>query len=286
RNGASVSVGHSMSLPGALLKKIKDHGTTIFPGVPSLFMLLVQHYQEWLVQYGASLRTIEISSASVTKKLVESLQDILPQVRILNTYGLTEALRATYFDVGTTPNNEVPIGLPNPGVNIRIQSDSGEECATNEIGELYISGPNVALGYWHRDQLNKTAFSPVGYKTGDLACRDDNGLIFIKGRIDEMIKVGAEKVYPVEIENLVASIDGVADAVSFGVSDPILGQKLNLVVKRTGKNIDSSTIQQLCRKKLEKHKVIDSVYFVEQFPLAQSGKVDKNKFIELFKNPN
>ena len=184
RSGGTLVTGENPALPGSFLKAVHRQGVTGLPAVPSLFGSFLPRYKDGLAKYCSKLRYIELSSEPYDLELMETLLKALPGVAFYNTYGLTEAPRATYHDIREHTAASLSVGTPNRDVKIRIVNPRGIPCSPGEIGEIYIQGPNVAAGYWNRPSKTETAFTSQGFNTGDLACRGAGGKIYLHGRID------------------------------------------------------------------------------------------------------
>lgn len=185
RCSGSLVTGESPALPGSFLKAVLRRQVTGLPAVPSLMRLFVSNYNQGVAEYCSRLRYIELSSEPCEGDLLKIFMDLLPEVSFYNTYGLTEAPRTTYHDIRKQIKEVTSVGRPNPGVAVRIVDSEENPCLPGEIGEIYISGLNVAVGYWNRPEKTPAAFTPKGFKTGDLAWQDAAGKIYLKGRIDK-----------------------------------------------------------------------------------------------------
>ena len=150
RVGARIVTGEHPALMGSMLKAIRDHGVTILPGVPSFFTLLLKYGKEKVKPFLGSLRAIETSSAMVNRSLIRELAGICPAATLFNTYGLTEAPRATYAKIHIESENVLTVGRPTRGVTVQIVDEHRMRCGYGEEGEILLNGPNLALGYWNK----------------------------------------------------------------------------------------------------------------------------------------
>ena len=167
---------------------------------------------------------------------------------------------------------EESVGKCSPNVKIEIVN---EEKNNLKIGDILIKGDNVIKKYWNNIEADKNIFD--GWlKTGDTGYFDKEGYLFLKGRNDEIINVGGEKVMPIEIEQSVKNISGVEDAVAFGIVHEVFGQTIKLnVIKSKNSDIDKSQILSHCIKNLEKFKIPSKIDFVEKIPKTDYGKVKR-----------
>ena len=158
----------------------------------------------------------------INSQLIGEIAELFPSATLYNTYGLTEAPRTTYMTVRPTdPDTNLSVGVPTAEVEIHIVNQELQRCGPNEEGEIVINGSNLALGYWNNPEKTAAAFTSIGFRTGDIGYLNEKGLLFLKGRRDDMIKIGAEAVYPHEIEEVIGSYPGIADVLACGVKDEI-----------------------------------------------------------------
>ncbi len=273
RVGAKVVTGEFFTLIGPFLLAIKKHGVTVLPGVPSFFSLLLKHPKHKIGPYLNHIRAIETSSAMINNSLLREIADCFPSATLFNTYGLTEAPRATYMAVIPSDfDTNLSVGFPTSGVTTHVVNQQLKHCQPYVEGEIIINGPNLAMGYWNNHEKTAAAFSPFGFKTGDIGYIDNKGLLFLKGRKDDMIKIGAEVVYPHEIEEVIGACPGVTDVLAYGVGDDVQGASIHVEVVCKDKSIDRKNILDFCCDKLEKHKLPSKIIFCDCIALEESGK--------------
>jgi long-chain acyl-CoA synthetase len=173
-------------------------------------------------------------------------------------------------------NRPASVGKPLPGVTVTIRSDDGSVCPVGEVGEICVEGPNVMLGYLNDpDATAKKIRNGVLY-TGDKGFFDADGFVYISGRADEMVKVGGEKIYPVELENAIERIEGVEEVAIIALPDPRHGLRLHAFVQRKpGAQLDEATLRAACREVLEPYKIPRTFTFVDSLPRTITGKTDK-----------
>ncbi len=186
RIGGSLVTDVPAALPGAFLKAVLEKNVTSLPAVPSLVNLFLSHYPKELSHYPAGLRYVELSSEPYDSSLALELAKALPKTAIYNTYGLTEAPRATYHHVDADKSSVLSIGVPNRDISIRIVDSRGRVCGVGESGEIFISGLNIAVGYWNRPLESGKIFTVRGVRTGDVGYRDAAGRIYLQGRSEAM----------------------------------------------------------------------------------------------------
>ena len=271
--GCAMVTGESPTMIGSFLKSIKSRKVTILPGTPSFFSLLLRFPKNKIADFLKSIRVIELSSANSNASLVKNIEDFAPNARLFNTYGLTEAPRITYTEL--TPAHqqlEVPVGKACEGVTIHLEWTDDSPYRGHRIGEIYIQGPNVTAGYWQQSQTGRSAFTPMGFKTGDLGYLDETGCLFLLGRQDDQIKIGREKFYPQEIENLLLTCPGVREALVYVLSDKICGNQVVAKVVRAKEQIREQGILNFCSGKMESFKIPQKIIFCEYIAVTSSGK--------------
>ena len=273
RVGAKLVTGENPALIGSFLAAIKKHRVTILPGVPSFYTILMNLPSHKIAPYLRHIRAVESSSAMLNSSLVKKIFDLFPSAALFNTYGLTEAPRATYMQVSSSNSDlNLSVGLATEDINVQIVNQHHQICKPYEEGEIIISGPNVALGYWNNPVKTDAVFNSGSFKTGDIGFVDRTGFLFLQGRKDDMIKIGAEAVYPSEIEEVVASCPGISDVMAYGVEDELHGFRIHIKAVCTDKNMKEDTILDHCRDKLEKYKIPSRIIFCDKIELAESGK--------------
>jgi acyl-CoA synthetase (AMP-forming)/AMP-acid ligase II len=151
-----------------------------------------------------------------------------------------------------------------------------------EIGEICARGPNVMLGYWNDPHATERVIRDGWLHTGDLGYCDDEGFFHVRGRQSDMIKVGAFRVSPHEVEEVIASVSGVEEVAVTGIADQINGEAVvAFVIPRKGAVLDELTIKAHCRAQLAAYKVPKVVRLATTFPRTASGKVQRFKLMEM-----
>ena len=164
------------------------------------------------------------------------------------------------------------------GTELRIVHPDGNECATGEIGEILARGPQLMTGYWNLSEESEAALRDGWLHLGDAGTLDDEGYLYIKDRIKDMIVSGGENVYPAEVEHVLFEHDAIADAAVVGVPDETWGEAVKaFVVLKPGIEIDEADLVAFCRSRIAGFKVPKSVVFVQALPRNASMKVLKTE---------
>jgi long-chain acyl-CoA synthetase len=194
---------------------------------------------------------------------------------ILEGYGLTECSPLVCCNPLDAREYSGSAGIPVPSTECSIRDEEGRAVAQGTSGELWIRGPQVMKGYWHRPEETAKVLGPDGWlRTGDIAQIDERGYIKLVDRVKDMITVSGFKVYPNEVEEVVASHRSVLEAAVIGVPDPDTGEAVKLfVVPRPGSDIDPEELQEHCKKQLCAYKVPRQMVLRSVLPKSNVGKV-------------
>ncbi|MBW0016126.1 MAG: fatty acid--CoA ligase family protein [Mycobacterium sp.] len=278
QTGATL-IPHLTFDPLRTLQAIEQHRITVLPGPPTIYQVLLDHPAR--ADYDlSSLRFAVTGAATVPVVLVERMQSELDIDIVLTAYGLTEA-----NGMGTMCRPEddavtvaTTCGRPFADFELRIDAES-----RSDTGEVLLRGPNVMLGYLDDPEATAAAIDADGWlHTGDIGTVDDTGNLRITDRLKDMYICGGFNVYPAEIEQVLARLDGVADAAVIGVPDERLGEVGRaFVVARAGAGLDEQKVIAYTREHLANFKTPRSVRFVEKLPRNAGGKVLKPQLREL-----
>jgi fatty-acyl-CoA synthase len=201
-------------------------------------------------------------------------------------YGLTETSPVM---TQTTPEDPfemkvASVGRPLPGVEVKIvDPETGEDCAVDVQGEVCCRGYNVMRGYYKKPEETAKAIDADGWlHSGDLGAVDAQGYFRITGRIKDMIIRGGENVYPREIEEFLYNMEGVKDVQVVGVPSKKYGEEVGaFIIVKDGVSMEEADVRDYCRGKISRHKIPRYVFFVKEYPMTASGKIQKYKLREL-----
>ena len=275
--GGTVIMENSFVFPHKVVERIAAEGATGISGVPSTFALLLARTN--LADYDLSaLRYLTQAGGPMPPANQTRLKDILPDVKIFIMYGQTEATaRLSYLPPERLGEKLGSCGIPIPGVEIEIRNSEGKPLPPHETGEIYARGENIMLKYWNAPEMTNEVLKDGWLKTGDLAHFDDDRFIFIDGRSSEMIKSGGQRISPIEIEDVICELDGVAEVGIVGVDNELLGQVIKaVVVPKPGVDLGVQTIKRYCLDKLAAYKVPKTITFADALPKTSSGKIRRH----------
>ena len=227
----------------------------------------------------SSLRVIRSASASLAPALLRGLEATFG-VPVLETYGMTEAasqVAANPFELRKAGS----VGRA-AGPEIAIMDQAGRTLASGAHGEIMLRGPNMSRGYYNDDAATQAAFRKGWFRTGDLGYLDEDGYLFIVGRIKDIINRGGQKVSPLEVEEVLLSHPAVLEAGVFAVPHEKLGENVAaVVVLRPNAEVTSDQLRRFARKRLAPYKVPSLIRSVAALPKGASGKVKRNALAEL-----
>lgn len=262
----------------SVLHYIEKESCTVFSGVPSMFMFMLNH--ENLDSYNiTSLSKGFISGSCCSKELMLDIIKKLGITELANVFGQTEAIAVTqtcYTD--SLEQRLCTIGKPLDGVEAKvIDIVTGENVGINQAGELCIKTVYLMKEYYKDTEATLKAVDKNGWlHTGDLAVIDDSGYIRIIGRAKDMIIRGGENISPVDIENHLRLFDGISDAAVVGIPDKLLGEEIfAFIIKEPSAQFTFEEVQNFLNKRLARFKIPKFFYFIDSFPVTSSGKVRK-----------
>jgi len=263
--------------PEQALRMVQEHRITVLPGPPTIYQTLLDHPSRKDFDL-SSLRFAVTGAAVVPVVLIERMQNELDFKIVLTAYGLTEATgfgtmcRADYDPVTVATT----CGRPIADFELRI---AGED----DAGEVLLRGPNVMLGYLDDPDATAAAIDADGWlHTGDIGTIDDAGNLRITDRLKDMYICGGFNVYPAEVEQVLARLEGVADVAVIGVPDERLGETGRVfIVRREGFEIDADSVIAYSREHLANFKAPRSVVFTDVLPRNAGGKVLKTSLREV-----
>jgi malonyl-CoA/methylmalonyl-CoA synthetase len=248
---------------------------SVFMGVPTMYVRLLDEPSF----DAAAVRSMRLFISGSAPLLTDTFKQFEARTgqRILERYGMSETVMLTSnpYDGNRMAGT---VGLPLPGVSVRVVNDAGSACSTNEIGGIEVRGPNVFSGYWRMPEKIQEEFTADRwFKTGDVGRIDVNGYVTIVGRSKDLIISGGYNVYPKEIESYLDDMPGVAESAVIGVPHRDFGEAVTaVVVSRPGATLDEAAIIAALKSQIAAFKVPKRVYVVDDLPRNAMGKVQKN----------
>jgi thioesterase domain-containing protein/aryl carrier-like protein len=273
--GASVVCAPGFQAP-RFLDWLEDMAPTWYTAVPTMHQAIVDRaVARGAVPVRSSLRFIRSSSAALPPPLMARLERTFA-VPVTEAYGMTEASHQVASNP-LPPRVRKPgsVGLP-AGPEVAVLGTGNRVLGANSTGEIAIRGDSVLSGYENNPQANAAAFTDGWFRTGDQGYRDDDGYIFLTGRLKELINSGGEKVAPSEVDAVLLAHDAVAQVVTFGLPDARLGEAVAAaVVMRPGAEVTERQLRQFVATRLAFFKVPARVVFVDELPKGPTGKLQR-----------
>ncbi len=258
----------------AFIKMLKKYRPTMLPGVPTLFVALINDPR--LPQLDLSALWAAISGSAPLPVEVRDRFEAISGCRIMEGYGLTETAPVTHFNPVRGKRPLGSMGMPLPGTRAKVmdQETGTKELPAGEVGELAIKGPQVMQGYWQNPEETAAVLRDGWLFTGDLARRDEDGYFYIVERKKDLIISGGYNIYPREVEEVLYRFPGVQEAVAFGAPDDYRGEVVKaVIVPRDGRELSVQDIQEFCKQELAIYKVPKIIEFRPELPKSLVGKV-------------
>lgn len=262
---------------------IENTKPTIFPGVPTVYIALLDYYEEHPFDL-SSLQMCTSGSSPLPIEVLEKFND-MSGTKVSEGYGLSEASPVTHRNPITGLQKPGSIGIPIPNTDAKIvDTKTGEDLPVGEVGELTVKGPQIMKGYWNMPEETANVLRDGWLYTGDLAKMDEDGFFYIVGRKKELIIASGYNVYPVEIEDVIYTHPSVLEAAVIGVPDRYRGETIKAcVVLKDGETLTEDELIGYLRERLAAYKVPRSIEFLDELPKTAVGKILKRKLQEQYR---
>jgi len=271
KTGATAVLVERFS-PADTLELIGKHGVTVLFGAPPMFAA----WLELAATGQADLSTVRLGvsgAASLPGSVLTAFKERFG-VTIWEGYGLTESAPAVSTNALGTVAKPNSIGLPLPGLEIRLMDEHGEEVEDGDPGEIWVRGPNVFAGYWNRPEESAAVLEDGWLHTGDVAYRDEDGYLFIVDRKKDLVIVSGFNVFPKEVEDALERHPKVAEAAVVGVPDERTGEAVQAwVVPADGEQVTPEELIEFARGSLARFKLPREIRVVDELPHHVTGKV-------------
>jgi amino acid adenylation domain-containing protein len=281
RVGATLVLERSFAYPAQVLARIEQHEVTVFPGVPTVYAMLLSMHRNKPLCF-PSVQRVTNTAAALPASAVPGLREIFPNALIFRMYGMTECKRVSYLEPEELDQRPDSVGKAIPGTEVFVLTADGRPAAPGEVGVLHVRGAHVMLGYWKLPDRSAEMLKPGRYPGERMLCTQDHfrmdqdGYLYFVGRSDDIIKTRGEKVSPVEVENALYGIEGIREAAVVGVPDDLLGQAIRAYVAlEPGSTLTDKDIKKTCLARLENFMVPRDVIFLPELPKTATGKISK-----------
>ena len=262
---------------------VESERVTNFIAVPAMLLQMLPFVERGEVD-ASSVRWILTGGSPVPVPLLEAYARF--GIKIIGAYGLTEACGLGCL----LRDDEATARIGSAGkafyhLDVRIVDEKGRDCSPGEPGEIWLQGPSVMRGYWQLPDASAEALRDDWLHTGDVAVRDEQGYVYIRDRLKDMIISGGENVYPAEIESLLHGHPDVAEVAVIGQPSTRWGESPFVVVVRKRDGLSERDVLDWCQGRLARFKQPRGVGFVAELPRNPSGKVLKRVLRERFPGP-
>jgi long-chain acyl-CoA synthetase len=267
----TLLIPNPRDLPG-LIKEIRDFKVNSFPGVNTLYNALLNHPDFGKVDW--SMLKCTIGGGMPVQRAVAERWLKATGCPLLEGYGLSETSPVLTCTRGDSTEWTGTIGLPVPSTEIAIRDDDNSELPLGQPGEICARGPQVMPGYWQRPDETAKVMTPDGFfRTGDIGIMDDKGQVKIVDRKKDMILVSGFKIFPNEVEAVVASHPGVLECAVIGLPDERTGESVNLFVVRKDPGLTAEELRKFIASQLTHYKVPRRIEFRAELPKTNIGKI-------------
>lgn len=272
--GASMVILDSFFLPKQFFQIVEKEKITNFTGVPSMLLMLLDYRYSDCYDFG-TLRYICFGGGKMPVEKLKKLIEKYPSIGFVQTYGQTECSpRVTAL----LPNDSIrkigSVGKPIPNVNVQVFDEKDNPVVANTIGEIVVNGDNVMKGYYKQPEISKETKRNEWLHTGDLGYFDDEGYLYLTGRLKNIIISGGINIYPEEIEQLLLQHECVDDVCVYGVEHDMMGEvpAAKIVLKA---DVSIAELKKFCSKNLANYKVPVKFDIVNSLPKTYNGKIKR-----------
>jgi acyl-CoA synthetase (AMP-forming)/AMP-acid ligase II len=272
--GGSVFLDGRFAFPRVVMEALASEGCTGFAGVPLTFEILRRQVDLSTIAR-PRLRYLTQAGGAMAPETIDWVREAFRPAELFVMYGQTEATaRLSQLPPAQARAKRGSIGIAIPGVELRVVDDAGRELPRGEVGQLVARGDNVTPGYLDEPEDTAAILHDGWLWTGDLAIQDADGFFFHRGRSKEILKVGGQRVSPVEIEQVVAQHPEVAEAAVVGAPDALKGEvPVAWVVARPGCRPAPEVLAAFCRERMPPYQVPASFTLIEALPRNEAGKL-------------
>ena len=264
--------------PANVLQEIEAHGVTTIYAPPTLIYGMLGEARAADGRRFPTLRHVIYSAAPMRGEQIREAQHVFGPV-IETAYGQVEApqiitaMRAAEFELD---ENVASVGRASPVATVGIMGPDGSLLANGEVGEIVVRGPLVMTGYLDRREMTAATIVDGWLHTGDLGLIDDRGYLYIRGRLRELINSGGFKIFPGDVEVVLAQHPAVAECCVFGVADEKWGEAVHAAVRLTpGALVDGAELIAFVKRELGSVKAPKTIHFVAELPRNAAGKVSR-----------
>lgn len=275
--GSQIILPAELKLP-SIIKSIREFKPTLISLVSSQMIELLKHD----IKPPADLRHVLLGGGFIDSNLMHKA--LKKGWKVSKVYGSTETSSfITVLNPDDFLKKPESVGIPIPPNKIFIHDENGNELPPNSEGEIIVEGPSIMKGYWKDIETTNQRLKNNLYLTGDIGYKDKDGYLYLVNRRTDLIVSGGENVNPIEVENAITRFHKVKDVCVFGINDVTWGQRVvAAVVPNSNEKFSLSELKIFLRKKLAQFKIPKEIYFVDELPKTELGKIKREEVRKLF----
>ena len=275
--GGGVVFDSRFMFPDRVMQAINHYGCTTFAGVPTVYNILLRRSNIRTMAL-SSLRRFLQAGGALDPGSIESLRNIVPNANFFVMYGQTEATaRISCLPCERLKEKLGSAGLPLDNIQVRVVKEDGQDIEDRDIGEIQVSGPSICSGYLDEPEATRNKFSHGWLRTGDLGYRDEEGYLWIKGRISDFVKIRGYRVALADVEARVHSVPGVGECAATAVQHPESGEALVLFIVKEDVDNNGAPLIERVKQALPSQWTCASVKLVSELPRTSNGKIARSQ---------
>ena len=260
--------------PLAAIENIERYRVTVLAGVPTMYARLFEADNIKGRDF-SSLRLLDVGGGPVSDRLKLDLKNV-HKIEIVESYGLSELWGVASVQAPFGEHKIGACGQPLPGIEVKVVGPNDEELPPNTPGEFCFRCSTFMIGYWNKPELTAQTIRDGWLHSGDIGCVDEDGELFVRDRLKDMIISNGNNIYPKEVENALCEHKAVQTAAVIGVPDEIRGELVHAyVVLKPGEQVSAQDLIGHCATLIGKHKLPRDISFVRELPLNASGKIQR-----------
>lgn len=262
---------------------VEEYGITWFSGVPTMYSHMLAR---GIPEYGrhSSLRFARSASSALPGAVMREFEETC-HVPVIESYGITEGCaQITSNPLPPAVHKVNSVGLAY-GNKVKVVNPQGETLPAGAAGEVWIRGDNITCGYYHKPEETEKSFTGDWFHSGDVGYLDEDGYLFLNGRIKELINRAGEKFSPLEIDEVLYQMPEVELAAAIGVPDAVYGEEVACFIKlKEGRVLSEEQVKHWCEDRIAGYKVPRKVFFVDEIPQGGNGKIQRLKLMEVYQS--
>lgn len=260
---------------------VEKYRITWFSGVPTMYSHLLSRGKPEGMDI-SSMRFARSASSSLPVAVLETFEKEYG-IPIIESYGITEGCsQITTNPMPPKVRKAGSVGLPT-GNRIKITDSEGKQLPPMQEGEVMMQGDNITCGYFRKPEETEKAFTDGWFHSGDLGYLDEDGYLFLTGRIKELINRAGEKFSPREVDEVLYQLPQVELAAAVGIPDPVYGEETAAFLKlKEGMQLSEEEVREYCRGHLAYYKVPKVIRFVNELPQGGNGKIQRLKLLDMY----